>query len=149
MEKLQKPQIICHQQQTLNYAVHDVKWIPCSSKFVAVGGKSNGSGIVEIYSLTGEGIEKKGEFGKKEHFKCCTFDASSLRNRHLATGDFCGRLQVWDLEDTLVPVYKSTVHKAVINAIDGVSGNNSGCGAPEIATGSRDGNIIIIIIFKN
>ncbi|CAH1957656.1 unnamed protein product [Acanthoscelides obtectus] len=143
MEKLQKPQIICHQQQTLDYAVHDVKWMPCSSKFVAVGGKSNGSGIVQIYSLTGEGIEKKSEFGKKEHFKCCTFDASSLRNRHLATGDFCGRLQVWDLEDTLVPVYKSTVHKAVINAIDGVSGNNSGCGAPEIATASRDGSVLV------
>lgn len=95
MEVLQKPQIICHNQKSVDYAVHDVKWIPCSAKFVSIGGKSNGAGIVEIYALTGDGIEKKSEFCKKEHFKCCTFEASSLRNRHLATGDFSGRLQVW------------------------------------------------------
>ncbi|KAG5865307.1 hypothetical protein JTB14_001446 [Gonioctena quinquepunctata] len=95
MEQLQKPQIICHNQKTLNYAIHDVKWIPCSAKFVSVGGKSNGAGIVEIYALTSEGIEKQNEFCKKDHFKCCTFEASSLRNRQLATGDFSGRLQVW------------------------------------------------------
>lgn len=94
MEALQKPQIICHNQKSLEYAIHDVKWIPCSAKFVSAGGKSNGAGVVEIYNLTGEGVEKQKEFGSKEHFKCCTFEASSLRNRHLATGDFAGRLQV-------------------------------------------------------
>ncbi|KAJ8979744.1 hypothetical protein NQ317_004731 [Molorchus minor] len=143
VDLLQKPQIICHTQKSLDYAIHDVKWIPCSAKFIAVGGKSNGAGIVEIYALTGEGVEKRGEFCKKEHFKCATFDASSLRNRHLATGDFAGRLQVWDLEDNLVPIYKTTEHKAVINAIDGVSGAMSGCGAPEIVTGSRDGSVMV------
>ncbi|KAJ8979734.1 hypothetical protein NQ317_004721 [Molorchus minor] len=145
VDLLQKPQIICHTQKSLDYAIHDVKWIPCSAKFIAVGGKSNGAGIVEIYALTGEGVEKRGEFCKKEHFKCATFDASSLRNRHLATGDFAGRLQVWDLEDNLVPIYKTTEHKAVINAIDGVSGAMSGCGAPEIVTGSRDGKILEVL----
>ncbi|KAJ8928212.1 hypothetical protein NQ314_019276, partial [Rhamnusium bicolor] len=143
METLQKPQIICHNQQSLNYTIHDVKWIPCSAKFVSLGGKSNGAGIIEIYSLTGEGVKKLSEFCKKEYFKCGTFDASSLRNRHLATGDFCGRLQIWDLEDTLMPVYKATTHTAVINSIDGVSGTNSGCGAPEIVTGSRDGSVMV------
>lgn len=39
----------------------------------------------------------------------------------------------------MVPLYKSTEHKNVINAIDGVAGMSSGCGAPEIVTGSRDG----------
>ncbi|KAJ8962605.1 hypothetical protein NQ318_000998 [Aromia moschata] len=143
MDALQKPQIICHNQKSLDYAIHDVKWIPCSAKFIALGGKSNGAGVVQIYALTGEGVEKKDEFCKKEHFKCGTFDASSLRNRHLATGDFAGRLQVWDLEDNLVPIYKTTEHKSVINAIDGVSGTTSGCGAPEIVTGSRDGNVMV------
>ncbi|CAH0551746.1 unnamed protein product [Brassicogethes aeneus] len=108
-----------------------------------MGGKSNGAGIVEIYSLTGEGLEKQTEFCKKDYFKCATFDASSLRNRHLATGDFGGRLQVWDLEDTFVPVYMTTKHSQVINSIDGVSGRNSGCGAPEIVTGSRDGSVMV------
>lgn len=47
-----------------------------------------------------------------------------------------------DLEDNIWPVYKTTQHKAIINAIDGVSGTNSGCGAPEIVTGSRDGKFL-------
>lgn len=95
MEYFQKPQIISHTEKQTDYAVHAVKWIPSSARFVAVGGKSNGAGIVEIYSLTGEGLEKQTEFCKRDHFKCATFDASSLTNRHLATGDFSGRLQVW------------------------------------------------------
>ncbi|XP_060534618.1 dynein axonemal assembly factor 10 isoform X2 [Cylas formicarius] len=143
METLTKPQIICHDQKSLNYSIHDVKWIPCSAKFVSIGGKSNGAGIIEIYRLTGDGIEKVDEFCKKEHFKCCTFDASNLRDRHLATGDFSGRLQIWNLEDTLVPVYKSAAHSAVINAIDGIAGKSTNCGAPEIATGSRDGCVMV------
>lgn len=95
MESLAKPQLICHNETALDYAIHDVKWIPCSAKFVSLGGKSNGAGIVEIYSLSGDGVKKIDEFCKKDHFKCCTFDASSLKDRHLATGDFSGRLQVW------------------------------------------------------
>lgn len=44
-----------------------------------------------------------------------------------------------DLEDSMVPVYKTTAHKEIINAIDGIAGTKVGCGAPEIVTGSRDG----------
>lgn len=95
VEALQKPQIICHIEKPLNYSIHDVKWIPSAAKFVSMGGKSDGSGIIEIYSLTVDGLEKLSEFGRKDYFKCGTFDASSLINRHLATGDFSGRLQVW------------------------------------------------------
>ena len=95
MDSLEKPQIICHAEKSLTYSVNDVKWIPSSAKFVAMGGNPNGSGIVEIYRLNTGGFEKVGEFGKKEHFKCGTFDASSLNKRHLATGDYTGRMQVW------------------------------------------------------
>ena len=95
MEALAKPQIICHAEKVLDYQIHDVKWIPCSSRFVSIGGKSSGAGVIEVFELTENGVKKLSEFGKKEHFKCGTFDASSLRNRHLATGDFVGRLQVW------------------------------------------------------
>ncbi|KAF2881613.1 hypothetical protein ILUMI_24556 [Ignelater luminosus] len=143
MENLEKPQIICHAEKNLDYAVHDVKWIPSSAKFIAMGGKPNGTGIIEIYSLNSDGIEKVSEFGKADQFKCGTFDASSLRARHLATGDFGGRLQVWDLEDPLIPVYKTTKHTAIINAIDGIAGTKVGCGAPEIVTGSRDGSVMV------
>lgn len=95
MDGLQKPQIICHAEKDVGYSVHDVKWIPSSAKFVALGGKPNGTGIIEIYGMNNEGIEKISEFAKRTEFKCATFDASSLRARHLATGDFSGRLQVW------------------------------------------------------
>lgn len=95
MDNLQKPQIISHVEKSLNYSISDVKWIPSSAKFVTLGGNPNGTGIIEIYALNPDGVEKVKEIVKKEQFRCGTFDASSLRNRHLATGDFAGRLQVW------------------------------------------------------
>lgn len=95
MQALQKPQIIVHAEKSLNYCVNDVRWIPSSAKFVTLGGKPNGTGVIEIYALEAEGVEKLKEIVKKEQFKCGTFDASNLRSRHLATGDFAGRLQVW------------------------------------------------------
>ncbi|XP_022904520.2 dynein axonemal assembly factor 10 isoform X1 [Onthophagus taurus] len=143
MDKLQKPQIICHVEKVANYSINDVKWIPSSAKFVSIGGNPNGTGIIEVYCLGGDGVERISEFCKKEHFKCGTFDASSLNSRHLATGDYTGRLQVWDLEDTLLPIYKTTKHTSVINCIDGVGGTSTGCGAPEIVTGSKDGNVMV------
>lgn len=47
-----------------------------------------------------------------------------------------------DLEDTILPVYKTTKHKGIINAIDGMGGLHTGCGAPEIVTGSKDGEFL-------
>ena len=32
---------------------------------------------------------------KSKPFKCGTFGASSLQNKHLATGDFDGKLNIW------------------------------------------------------
>jgi hypothetical protein len=46
-----------------------------------------------------------------------------------------------NLEDATSPVYSANAHKEIINSIDGVGGHNIGCGAPEIVTGSRDGEI--------
>ena len=44
-----------------------------------------------------------------------------------------------DMEATECPVYSVNGHKEIINCIDGVGGLGIGEGAPEIATGSRDG----------
>ena len=38
-----------------------------------------------------------------------------------------------------MPLYSVNGHKEIINCIDGVGGLGVGEGAPEIATGSRDG----------
>lgn len=44
-----------------------------------------------------------------------------------------------NLEAPEVPVYAVKGHKEIINAIDGIGGLGVGEGAPEIVTGSRDG----------
>lgn len=45
-----------------------------------------------------------------------------------------------------VPVYTAKAHKEIINSIDGVGGLGIGDGAPEIVTGSRDGESIRCLI---
>lgn len=86
--------MIEHIHQSVNYTVFDCKWIPCSAKFVVLGSKANGNGILEIYELNEAKLEKVKELTKKSAFKCGTFGAANLRNRHMAIGDFNGRLQV-------------------------------------------------------
>lgn len=44
-----------------------------------------------------------------------------------------------NLEAPETPVYSVKSHKEIINSIDGVGGLGIGEGAPEIVTGSRDG----------
>lgn len=94
IEKLAKPQIICHAEKSVNYSLFDGKWIPCSAKFIVLGSQPNGKGIIQIYEICKGELKLVNEFGKKSSFKCGTFGASNLRDRHLATGDFDGKLQV-------------------------------------------------------
>lgn len=49
-----------------------------------------------------------------------------------------------NLEASEVPVYSVKGHKEIINSIDGVGGLGIGEGAPEIVTGSRDGEFAVI-----
>jgi len=37
MDTTDAPQIIEHVQKSINFTPYDVKWIPCSSKFVTMG----------------------------------------------------------------------------------------------------------------
>ncbi|XP_046402355.1 dynein axonemal assembly factor 10 isoform X2 [Ischnura elegans] len=136
---MDKPQIICHLEKSLNFTVFDGRWIPCSAKFVILGGHPNGTGALQIYEIDGTEVNLIREVGKGKAFKCGTFGASSLKDRHLATGDFEGKLQVWNLEDLTFPVYSVKAHKEIINCIDGIGGQGTSIGAPEIVTGSRDG----------
>lgn len=39
-------------------------------------------------------------------------------------------------------MYITKEHTDIINSIDAMGGNTTNCGAPEIVTGSRDGNYI-------
>lgn len=138
---MDKPQIILHIQKSVNYTVYDAKWIPCSAKFVALGNFARGTGAIQIYEVSQGDLKLVTDVEKTKSFKCGTFGASSLQSRHLATGDFNGKLQIWNLEDLAMPVYSAQAHKEIINCIDGVGGLGIGEGAPELVTGSRDGTV--------
>ncbi|XP_014205828.1 WD repeat-containing protein 92-like isoform X2 [Copidosoma floridanum] len=140
-QRLAKPIIISHIEKSLDYSVFDTKWIPCSAKFVVLGSRPRGTGLIQIYEVASGGVTLIKNIERPHSFKCGTFKASSLRNRFLATGDFKGKLNTFDLEDASVPVYSADAHNEIINAIDGVGGESIGCGAPEILTGSRDGSV--------
>ncbi|KAL7877351.1 hypothetical protein SRHO_G00039940 [Serrasalmus rhombeus] len=138
---LEKPQIIAHVQKSLNYTVFDCRWIPCSAKFVCLGNFARGTGVLQIYEIQHGDAQLVKEIEKPKPIKCGTFGATSLQQRHLATGDFGGNLHVWNLEAPEVPVYSVKAHKEIVNCIDGVGGLGIGGGAPEIVTGSRDGTV--------
>ncbi|GBP03644.1 WD repeat-containing protein 92 [Eumeta japonica] len=67
---MDKPQMIEHLHQSVNYTVYDTKWIPCSAKFVVLGSKPNHEGILEIYELNESKVEKVKTIEKKSSFKC-------------------------------------------------------------------------------
>lgn len=88
MDTLDKPQIICHIEKPVDYTLFDTKWIPSSTKFVVMGSKPQGTGIIQIYEITNGELKLVKDIERPNPLKCGTFRASSLRDRHLATGDF-------------------------------------------------------------
>lgn len=86
--------MIAHIEKSLNYTVFDVKWIPCSAKFVVLGTKPKGTGVIQLFELNQENLDNVKEIEKKAAFKCGTFGASTLRDSHLAVGDFAGRMMI-------------------------------------------------------
>lgn len=88
MEKLSKPQIICHIEKSVNYSLFDAKWIPSSAKFVVTGSRPRGSGVIEVYEVSNGELKLVKSIERSNPIKCATFGASSLRERYLATGDF-------------------------------------------------------------
>ncbi|KND01686.1 uncharacterized protein SPPG_03481 [Spizellomyces punctatus DAOM BR117] len=140
---LDKPQIITHVQKSLTYTAYDVKWVPLSARFVVLGQHARGTGALQVFELEHGDVNLVHETEKQHAFKCGTFGASSINNRHFATGDFEGRLSVWDLERTELPVFTVRAHEQIINCIDGCGGAGAQKGPPELATGSRDGAVKI------
>ncbi|XP_043911889.1 dynein axonemal assembly factor 10 [Protopterus annectens] len=138
---MDKPQIIVHIQKGLNYTLFDCKWIPCSARFVCMGNFARGTGVMQVYEVQHGELQMVKEIEKAKPIKCGTFGATSLQQRHIATGDFDGNLHTWNLEAPDCPVYSVKAHKEIINCIDGVAGLGIGEGAPEIVTGSRDGTV--------
>ncbi|KAF6030072.1 WDR92 [Bugula neritina] len=125
---MDKPQIILHAHKSLNFTLFDSKWIPTSAKFVVIGNQPKGSGTIQIYEVSHGDVDLVKQIDKGVSLKCCTFAASSLQQRYLATGDFEGKVSIWNLEEPALPVYSAKGHKEIINAIDGVGGLGIGEG---------------------
>jgi hypothetical protein len=80
---------------------------------------------VQVYELNGADLTVVKESEKPHPIKCGTFGASSLRDQKLATGNFQGQLQIWDLEYTSKPIYEVQAHASIINNMDGCGGKVS------------------------
>lgn len=48
---MDKPQIICHVEKSLNYTLFDCKWIPKTAKFIVVGSQPRGTGTIELFEI--------------------------------------------------------------------------------------------------
>lgn len=91
-KKLAKPQLVCHMEKSVDYSLFDAKWVPSSAKFVAMGSRPRGTGLLQVYVLSGGELKLVKSQDTPNPVKCGTFRASSLRDRHLATGDFKVRI---------------------------------------------------------
>src|SRR6218665_474854 len=50
--KMDKPQIIVHVQKSVNFTLHDCRWIPSTAKFVLLGDHARGSGAFQIFEVS-------------------------------------------------------------------------------------------------
>ncbi len=141
MDTTNAPQIIELFNNSLTYTPFDIKWIPCSAKFIVAGQTPRAKGILQIYQLNSGRLELVTEFNKESGFKCCTFGASSFVNREVAVGDYDGNLTIFDIEKG-EPSFKVKAHRSIINAIDGIGGSGN-IGPAEIITAGRDGIVNI------
>ena len=139
MDTTDAPQLIEHLNHSLSYTPYSIKWIPCSSRLVVTGIYPKATGALQIYDLAAGKLTLVKSSEKKKGLKCATFGASSLEDRQLATGDYGGVLNIWDLERPEISSYTVQAHSSIVNCIDGCGGLNLGGGAPELITGGRDG----------
>ncbi|XP_063900074.1 uncharacterized protein LOC135119600 [Zophobas morio] len=122
----------------------DLSWVPCSNRIVVVGSAFNAKGAICVYRLSGaNNFIKMKESSRPTSIKCLTFGATNIYQRHVATGSFDGSLEVWDLENLVVPTFRAQAHTSLINSISGIGYKGCSYGAPELATASRDGILYI------
>jgi len=155
MNSVESPQIISIVKSSVTFTPFESLWVPNTSRFVALGENPRRTGTISVYQLkfgndeksdsnsNNETLQLKSKDTKPSGFKCGTFghsyNASNESSQQLATGDFAGTLNIWDLEKMSEPIYEiKNAHSKIINCIDGISGKH---GAAEIVTGSRDGTV--------
>ncbi|CAG9572866.1 conserved hypothetical protein [Leishmania major strain Friedlin] len=172
-KRFSRQQIIQHVKKSLLYTAFDVRWVPQTASFAVVGQYPNNHGALSVYQLHHGDVQPTVEVRLPHPLKCCTFGhnisfsssgsgsggnsssitAANATMNQIATGDFAGSLQIFDLSrlgstppsapNALSDVTAASVlhiphaHESIINAIDGARYS----GPPEVATGSRDGSV--------
>ncbi|CAO3654020.1 unnamed protein product [Cunninghamella echinulata] len=123
----------------LSFTPYDVKWIPSSNRICSVGATGQSTGKIAIFTLEDKRVTLTAETETGTPIRCCTYGASDIYTRHVATGDFNGNLQIWDTQHFEAPIDTVKAHESIIHSIDGIGGNIYSGGARELITGSRDG----------
>eukprot|EP00903_Cladosiphon_okamuranus_P016703 g15396.t1 len=139
MDTTDAPQMMEHIHKSITFTPNDTRWVPCSARFVVTGIHPRAKGALVVYELNKGNLKLAYERETDAGIKCCTFGASSLEERHLACGDYNGKLAIYDLERNDQALWSANAHKSIINAVDGLGGPDSTYGAPELVTGGRDG----------
>eukprot|EP00744_Colponema_vietnamica_P011612 GILI01016329.1.p1 GENE.GILI01016329.1~~GILI01016329.1.p1 ORF type:complete len:404 (+),score=26.34 GILI01016329.1:40-1212(+) len=156
--RLSRQQIIEHVKKSLLFTAFDCKWIPNSANLVVLGQYPNNQGAISVYELHKGELKTLVDRRVPMPIKCGTFGHSAEATptgfssvRQLATGDFAGSIQLWDIELTTSDGYSKPTdrsldkpvvefkkaHDSIINCIDGALYS----GPPELVTGSRDGSV--------
>ena len=153
MDTTNAPQIIEHINHSVPYTPFEVKWIPCSPRFVVCGQTPKAKGIIQIFQMNQGKLElvnevkikfiKLEQFNKESGFKCASFGASSFYKREIAVGDYDGYLNIYDLEKCQSS-FSVKAHSSIINNMDAIGGTGN-IGPAEIITAGRDGNSYKVI----
>lgn len=91
---MNKTQIFEHVSASVDYSVFDVKWVPNTAKFLAIGSKPNGSGVIEVFEMNENKVDSVIKLDRPKALKCCSFGVSELGRSKVAVGDFVGGLHV-------------------------------------------------------
>ncbi|KAL4422587.1 hypothetical protein ABPG75_008784 [Micractinium tetrahymenae] len=136
------PQVVELVHRGLNSTVYDVKWLPGTAKFVALGCKLRGTGVLQVFELDGTELHPTAQAEQPSSLKCGAFGAGAS-SAHLALGNLAGQLQLLDLEQPgSAPLFCVQAHRGIVNAVDAFGGGQDGaCGPPAIATAGADGGV--------
>lgn len=88
--------LFTHITHAENFTIFDTKWIPHTTKFIALGARANGTGLIKVLELNCQNsqIDVVREINKKNAFKCSAFGLSRCKSGYLSIGDFGGSLQI-------------------------------------------------------
>lgn len=91
---MNKTQIIEHVTEPVDYSVFDVKWVPSTAKFLAIGSNHNGTGVLQVFEMNENKAESVIKVDLPKALKCSSFGVSELARSKVAVGDFVGGLHV-------------------------------------------------------